>query len=548
MSYEDLVDEDLYTDLGDLSQQTDAQGNISSQAQVEVNAGDSKSVAKEITEKNELAGTSAKKINEDAEEKNTEADKEEDDRSSDSDDDDDEAVEIIIGDSVPSSNRKLSRRSSFGHRVSATRNSWKRSDHVVSNSNKNTKKETTVALQDTVLVGDIVSGDKTSDKLEVKDSNKSQRKKTFNNVNSGSNGDISSNNPDGEVYDPLFSVEPWRLKTAFDIDIDALEEKPWRNEHADISDYFNYGNNEEQWINYSKRQDRVRRNLLYKEYIKLKKEDEEKKKQEEEEKALNPVETKPPTSAVPSDNLSGPGMQGVNSSFVTRENRKCYKCFQIGHEARECPNVKDEQRRCFNCGNVGHLGIHCPNPRVDDTNPGRNPNAIVCFKCKETGHLSRDCPNLDKVQCYVCKEFGHISKDCDAAFRQRDRGSGRDGRSQPPPTNRFDRGGDGGGWGGRRGGRESRRYNDSYRSNSRSRGGRDDSYNRNYRSNSRTRGNNYRSNSRNRPNTDVNGRRGDRSDWRNSSRGRDEWRNKDDNGNNNNRNSSRSRSPPERRW
>ena len=33
-------------------------------------------------------------------------------------------------------------------------------------------------------------------------------------------------------------------KTAFDIDIDALESHPWRNKNVDISSYFNYGFNE----------------------------------------------------------------------------------------------------------------------------------------------------------------------------------------------------------------------------------------------------------------------------------------------------------------
>ena len=30
-------------------------------------------------------------------------------------------------------------------------------------------------------------------------------------------------------------------KTAFDVDIENLPEKPWRKPHTDFSDYFNYG-------------------------------------------------------------------------------------------------------------------------------------------------------------------------------------------------------------------------------------------------------------------------------------------------------------------
>ena len=36
-------------------------------------------------------------------------------------------------------------------------------------------------------------------------------------------------------------------RTAFDVDIDALEAHPWRSKNADISDYFNYGFNEKTW-------------------------------------------------------------------------------------------------------------------------------------------------------------------------------------------------------------------------------------------------------------------------------------------------------------
>jgi len=36
-------------------------------------------------------------------------------------------------------------------------------------------------------------------------------------------------------------------RTAFDVDIDALETHPWRGKNADISDYFNYGFNEKTW-------------------------------------------------------------------------------------------------------------------------------------------------------------------------------------------------------------------------------------------------------------------------------------------------------------
>uniref|UniRef100_A0A2P2LM00 Pre-mRNA polyadenylation factor Fip1 domain-containing protein n=1 Tax=Rhizophora mucronata TaxID=61149 RepID=A0A2P2LM00_RHIMU len=41
-------------------------------------------------------------------------------------------------------------------------------------------------------------------------------------------------------------------KTIFDIDIDSFEEKPWKYPGADMSDYFNFGLNEESWKDYCK--------------------------------------------------------------------------------------------------------------------------------------------------------------------------------------------------------------------------------------------------------------------------------------------------------
>ncbi|CAG9771167.1 unnamed protein product [Ceutorhynchus assimilis] len=47
---------------------------------------------------------------------------------------------------------------------------------------------------------------------------------------------------------------------ACDYNLDALEEKPWRTPGADITDYFNYGFNEDTWKAYCERQKRVRIN------------------------------------------------------------------------------------------------------------------------------------------------------------------------------------------------------------------------------------------------------------------------------------------------
>uniref|UniRef100_K3WAR0 Pre-mRNA polyadenylation factor Fip1 domain-containing protein n=1 Tax=Globisporangium ultimum (strain ATCC 200006 / CBS 805.95 / DAOM BR144) TaxID=431595 RepID=K3WAR0_GLOUD len=50
-------------------------------------------------------------------------------------------------------------------------------------------------------------------------------------------------------------------RTAFDVDIDMLEDKPWRKPGVDISDYFNYGFDEHSWREYAGRQLRLRRDL-----------------------------------------------------------------------------------------------------------------------------------------------------------------------------------------------------------------------------------------------------------------------------------------------
>mmetsp|Transcript_31993 Transcript_31993/g.67251 ORF Transcript_31993/g.67251 Transcript_31993/m.67251 type:complete len:670 (-) Transcript_31993:449-2458(-) len=50
-------------------------------------------------------------------------------------------------------------------------------------------------------------------------------------------------------------------RTAFDIRMDQIEEKPWDKGEADITDYFNYGMMEEDWLEYAERQLAVRQEL-----------------------------------------------------------------------------------------------------------------------------------------------------------------------------------------------------------------------------------------------------------------------------------------------
>lgn len=48
------------------------------------------------------------------------------------------------------------------------------------------------------------------------------------------------------------NCRPWLSisRTIFDINIEALEQKPWRQPGVDITDYFNFDLNEESWRSY----------------------------------------------------------------------------------------------------------------------------------------------------------------------------------------------------------------------------------------------------------------------------------------------------------
>ena len=50
-------------------------------------------------------------------------------------------------------------------------------------------------------------------------------------------------------------------KALFDLDIDSLPEKPWREQGADISDWFNFGFDEESWTTYCQTQGALRHKL-----------------------------------------------------------------------------------------------------------------------------------------------------------------------------------------------------------------------------------------------------------------------------------------------
>lgn len=56
----------------------------------------------------------------------------------------------------------------------------------------------------------------------------------------------------------LDTVGNYKDEPIFDINLDTLEDKPWRKPGADITDYFNYGFNEDTWKVYCDRQKKIR--------------------------------------------------------------------------------------------------------------------------------------------------------------------------------------------------------------------------------------------------------------------------------------------------
>jgi hypothetical protein len=60
----------------------------------------------------------------------------------------------------------------------------------------------------------------------------------------------------------LNAVGQYDGKDIFDVDLESFEEKPWRKPGADITDYFNFGFNENTWRAYCLKQKQMREELL----------------------------------------------------------------------------------------------------------------------------------------------------------------------------------------------------------------------------------------------------------------------------------------------
>lgn len=96
---------------------------------------------------------------------------------------------------------------------------------------------------------------------------------TIGDIKSGSNYNIKQRGnllvqPNATADKPKtmgkFSIEEFESvgtingQSAIEFNVEALEDKPWRKPGADITDYFNYGFNEETWRAYCERQKKMR--------------------------------------------------------------------------------------------------------------------------------------------------------------------------------------------------------------------------------------------------------------------------------------------------
>ena len=85
-------------------------------------------------------------------------------------------------------------------------------------------------------------------------------------------------------------------------------------------------------------------------------------------------------------------------SFNKPQTVQNFKDFKTNDKKDE--NKKSEQRRCFKCGDVGHLSNNCPS------------NQIKCFKCNSYGHKSYECSNQNAGRVKIENTVRNTTNSC----------------------------------------------------------------------------------------------------------------------------------------